>query len=908
MRRLLTIPLVLTALVLACGGPARTPLAPARAISAGAGTLPAPAPPGAATSVWLPEGITPLGYDLSLKVDPRKDGFSGAVAITIRVDEPAASIVLHGRKLAIEVARVDGKATRVVARMAFGGKEDPEELVLVPDAPVPRGEHTLYFVYSAPFNRQLRGLYKVVQGGQSWAFTQLEAADARRMFPCFDEPRYKTPFAIRVEVPRGMLAVSNGLQTAARDAGETTSYEFAPTLALPTYLVALAAGNLEIAEGPKTPVPVRIVTTPGKSKLGVLAMEAAEAYLGVLGDYFARPYPYGKLDLVAVPDFAPGAMENAGLVTFREELLLLDPAHAPLAMRRRMEAVMAHELAHQWVGNLVTMRWWDDVWLNEGFATWMGSKALDLRRPSFGARREMAGSHWAVMALDARPSARPVRVPVPTSDAILESGGWTAYVKGDGVLDMLEAHVGADAMRTALRHYVSLHAFGAVTTGDFVAAIADSTKKPGAAPLARSFLDQPGMPVVGAALECDTNGARVRLTQSALRTTRGENEAVGRSGTGAPKSASDPRRWTIPVCISYEGAARPACTMLDGEKADVALARCPAWVMPNAGATGWYRWALEPKLFRALAKVAPTLGEKERAALPSNAWAMLETGSIGAGDFFEALDRLSPGKDASRLVLEQTIAVLERAREALVDDRSSAAFGAFVRTLLRPALARLGEDPGPKDDDDRRLGRVSVTAALYDLAGDPGVAATAEKRAAAWLKDPASVDPDLGALALRISARAGGVATWDALSSRLDAAGASEHVALVLALASPADPARLVKTLDLVLSGRVRAGDFRYVQVAAARQPDLRSAFLGWMMEHMGELAHKLGSAAGLAGTVGFACEPGQQARVAAFFRERLAKLEGAQRSFEEGMEQSAECIRTRGAERENARKWLGRR
>ena len=899
MRRLL----LACAVALAQCGPGPTPVAPPRAApdagAAAADASTAYEPVGAATSVLLPADVTPLRYDVALDVDPRKDSFSGSVTIAVRADAPVRAIVLHGRKTDVSVARVDGKVARVTPRMAYGGKDDPEELVLSLEAPLAKGEHTIDLVYSAPFNRQLRGLYKVEQGGKAWAFTQLEAVDARRMLPCFDEPRFKTPFTVRVTVPRGMRAFSNAAETSARDAGDVTTYSFAPTLPLPTYLLALAVGELEVAEGPKAPVPIRIVTTPGKSKLGALALDAAAAYLAILGDYFARPYPYGKLDLVAVPDFGPGAMENAGLVTFREELLLLDAKSAPLNLRRRLEGVMAHELAHQWFGNLVTMRWWDDVWLNEGFATWMGSKALDLRRPSFGARTEMVGAHLAVMESDALPSARPVRVPVLTSDAILEAGGWTAYVKGDGVLDMVEAHVGAEAMRGALRAYLAAHAFGAVTSDDLLDAIAKETKHPEAAKAARGLLDHPGIPIVDATLACDAKGARVHLAQSALASLQ----------RGKAKLARDPRQWTLPVCVAYEGGKAPACAVLDAPETDLALgARCPAWIKPNAGETGWYRWGLDPKALRALAKVAPTLAERERAALPSNAWAMLAAGRVGADDLFEVLAAMNLGKETSRLVLEQAIAVLHLASAALVGDRARAAFGAFVSRALRPALDRIGEEPSPKDDDDKRLLRTSLTAALFDLAGDAGVKATAEKRAASWLKDPSSIDPDLGALALRVSARSGGVAKWDALSAKLDAAGPAEHVAIIGALASPEEPARLMRTLDLLLSGRIRAGDFRHVYNAAARAPDLRRTFLGWMMEHFEELSKRLGGAAGLASTIGWTCDDGLQQRVSDFFQTRLSKLEGAQRSFEEGFAQSESCVVLSITQRETARLWLGKK
>ena len=837
----------------------------------------------------LPEGTTPLRYDVALHVDPSADRFTGKVTVSVSVASATRTVVLHARALTVDDARIDGHPVRALPRMAFGAKEDAEELVLASPEDLAPGQHTIDIVYSAPFNRKLRGLYKVEQGGHAWAFTQLEAVDARRMFPCFDEPRFKTPFTLHVAVPPGMNAVSGAPEAHRKDG----VIDFEPTLPLPTYLVALAVGELEITEGPKAPVPIRLVTTPGKSAQGRLALEGAAAYLGILGAYFDRPYPYPKLDLVAVPDFGPGAMENAGLVTFREELLLIDEARATLGQRRRMESVLAHELAHQWFGNLVTMGWWDDLWLNEGFATWMGSKACDQRTPGFGARLDVALGKLGAMNADALPSAWPVRVPVTTSDAIVQTGGWTAYTKGSSVLSMVESYVGEDAMRTALRGYVKDHAFGTVTSDDLLVALSKSTGKD-VATVARSFLDQPGVPIVDVAVTCDAHGASARLTQSPLHVLPATSAA---------------RTWAIPVCMRVEGVRDPVCARLDGPTADVPLPRCPAWILPNESERGYYRFGLDRKWLLALAKAAPrSLGEAERAALPSHAWAMFQAGRIGAGDVFEVLAAMDLGHEPSRLVLEESIAVLTSARDAVIEEGSRAKFAAFVSRLLRPALARLGEERKVGEPDDARLARQAVTAALFDLASDVGVAATAEKRAAAWLADPSSVDPDLGALALRVSSRAGGVAKPEVLFGRLEHdATPSDRVVVLVALASSADPKVIERTLGLVAVGKIRVGDFRYVWGGTARMPDSRKLVLDWMLGNFDELASHISGAGGLAGAVGWTCTRADQERAAAFFRGKLAELEGATRAYEEGLQQSELCIVSRSKGAGDAATWLVR-
>lgn len=889
-RSLTALALVLTACT---AGTTSPPAPPPKSAPAGAVDLPpAPFSPKEATSVRLPEGAAPLRYDLTLRVDPRQRDFSGEAHIDVALAAPSDQLVLHARAMTIEGATVDGAPVVVKPRRAFGAKDDSEEIVLGFGKTLPAGEHAVVIRYTAPFNGQLRGLYKVERGGRSYAFTQLEAIDARRMFPGFDEPRFKTPFTLHVEVPEGMTAASNAPVKGAHGSAGKNVFDFETTPPLPTYLVALAVGDLEITEGPKDPVPIRMISIPGKGKLGGLALDAAAAYLKIFGAYFDRAYPYAKLDIVAVPDFGPGAMENPGLVTFREELLLLDPKRAPIWATRRMESVMAHELAHQWFGDLVTMQWWDDIWLNEGFATWMGTKAVDVRKPDTRAGIEQIGGKLNVMGTDALGAARPVRIPVATSDAILEASGWTAYVKGQAVLRMLEEHVGPEVFQDGLRAYIKSHEWGAVTSDDLVASLSKTSGKD-LAPIARAFLDQPGVPLVEVDLACDAKGAKIKLRSGPFNAEQGETQQA--------------RSWTIPVCLKVEGVAQPVCTRLEKE-ASVDLQKCPKWIYPNAREQGYFRYALSPKDTSALASAAPkSLDESERAALISNTWALVLAKRLDVGAWLDVVTAMDVGNDRSRLVVEQTISILGSIRESLIDEKSLPAFQAFVEKLLSKALARLGDEPKATDTEDDRLLRIAVAGALFDLADDARVKAAAEKRVVAWLADSAAVDPDLATLSLRISSRARGAAKPEVLFDRLARAEASERVALVGALGSAGDPDAQRKALQSLVDGTIRAGDFRYLYTAAGRQPDSRKVFIDWILGHLPELRTKLGGVAGLVGLIGWTCDPAERARVSGFWKERLGSLEGAQRSFEEGTEASSRCIELRQREGEALSKWLDR-
>ncbi|MDB5214356.1 MAG: peptidase, partial [Myxococcaceae bacterium] len=570
----------------------------------------------------LPALAAPLHYALAFDIDPRADKFTGLARIDVEIPAKTSHVVLNGHALGITDARALVGAVahpaRASWRPAHGARpENPEELVLTFDPPLEPGRATLAITYSAPFGEELSGLYRVADGGNWYAFTQFEATDARRAFPCFDEPGFKVPIGVTVTVPQGMLAFANTPEQRRETAAGKTTFSFADTPPLPTYLVALAAGELEVKELARTTKPpIRLITVKGKTGQGALGLEATSGLVDALATWFGIPYPYEKLDIVAVPDFAAGAMENAGLVTFREELLLLDPARASVRARRSQALVVAHELAHQWFGDLVTAAWWDDLWLNEGFATYMEWRIVDKWKPSFGAKTDAVVDTLGVMDLDALASARAVRQPVVSTSEADEAFDGITYEKGGAVLRTIENWIGEEAFQRGVRDYLTSNAFKSVHADRLFSAL-DRASGKDVTQMAATYLDRAGVPEVTAQIQCD-HGSRwhIELGQEPWRPL----------GSKVPEDLE--RAWTIPVCVLAQGEPKPQCADLAyGAPSIVAGRKCPTWVHPNVDGS-YYRYALSESEMMKLGQARKDLDVPGRISLLSNAWAAVRAGKL----------------------------------------------------------------------------------------------------------------------------------------------------------------------------------------------------------------------------------------------------------------------------------------
>jgi alanyl aminopeptidase len=861
------------------------------------------APPPVRDDGRLPATALPERYRLDLRIDPTKPRFSGRATVLVHLPEPTSFIVLNARDLHVAHAEVTvGTQTSVAdaaLRPAYGSTEDGE-LVLTMAHPLPAGEAELRIDYDAPFAGDLAGLYRATEGQQSYAYTQFEATDARRAFPCFDEPGFKTPYEISITAPRGLTALSNAPESDRTDTPDgNVLHRFEPTPPLPSYLVAFAVGDFDIVEGQKDPFPIRVVTTKGRGPLAGTALDVAAALIAELGDYFGLRYPYAKLDLVAVPDFEAGAMENPGLVTFRDSLLLLDPAHATTAVKRTQAEVIAHEFAHQWFGDLVTMRWWDDLWLNEGFATWAEGRMVDAWKPSFGATAEQVVGLETVMDTDALRSARRVREPVRSTGQAMEAFDGITYDKGAAVLRMLEQWLGEETFRRGIQRYLHENAWKNAGATDLFAAL-DYVSAQHVAQLAGAFLDQAGVPEIFSTWTCNGSEAgKLALTESEWRP------------LGEPPR-DPPRTWTIPVCVTTEAQKATTCVTLGADPLVRSLGgRCPAWLYPNASLAGYYRFALDSAQLLTLSGARGSLSHIDRLGLLANAWASVRSGALQPGPLLEALGAFDTEKD--RLVVGEIIDILEGLDHSLVSDAARSAFEKFAADRLLPRKRALGWEPAraAHEDDDRALMRHSVLWATAELARDEGTLAEAEAYAERWLKDPNSVSGDTAATAVPLASIPANDARLLELRIAAKAAPTPENRIIALRAMGMFDDVTVLRhAWDLALSDEVKISELRYLFAGARTRDRTAHALYDWEKDNWPKLRARLvGSlAGGLAEVTANMCTQETLDAARAFFGPRVGEIDGAKRPFDEAVETAELCVALRGHAESYVTSWLSAR
>jgi cytosol alanyl aminopeptidase len=850
----------------------------------------------------LPRHAELLGTTLELRIDPQASGLSGRANLALNIKQPGDTLWLHGRELTIERATLTpeaGKPMPLQVRLA----DVSGVLELTAPAPIPAGKADVEILYSAPYG-QLQGAYKVTSEGNDYVLTHMEPLGARNTFPGFDEPSFKQPWQISLIVRQEHVAVANTrLLKEEKLADGWKKLTFARTENLPSYLIAFAVGPWDVLEREdipanavrKTPLPLRGLAAKGRGSRMAYALEHTAQIVQALEAYFGMPYPFDKLDLLAAPDFAIGAMENAGLIVYRDSLMFAN-GESPANVKQSYWVVHAHELSHQWFGNLVSVPWWDDTWLKEAFATWMGIKIAGQLQPDFHTDRTLLEDGLRAMSGDSFASTRRVREPIKDFTDVRSAFDGITYSKGGAVLQMFERYVGETKFRDAVRTYLQQHAGANATSADLVDAIAAQSDDPaGVRAGFNSFLDQPGVPFVLAQLDCTDS------KQPALKIEQSRFVPLG-------SLASRSQRWSLPLCVRYQadGQVHEQCELVDQAQARLKLqARsCPKWLMPNAHGSGYYRFALAAQDRPSLDAAFAQLDANEQRSYADSLAAAFSNGTINADEYLAVVPRLAGA--AGRMTATSTFTQVEWMIDQLAADPTTRArLREFVAAVYGPRLSALTLDPRAGEADDDRLLRLRLAYFIADVARSGPVRDEMAKRGRAVLGltgvegGAPGVAVDMRGLALKMAVQDGGNATFDAAIKQLRVA--SDPVLrgeLVAALGSVTDPASFRRARELALQPQLlRRNEIFQLLGSLSENEQLRTMQRQWLDERFDALAARVAPiganlvryyADGGCGTV-------DANALQAKFAARLGNMEGGPRT----LAQSVEGVRLCGALRD---------
>jgi aminopeptidase N len=738
----------------------------------------------------LPGTVVPDHYTLWFEPDLAKETFRGRESIRVTLTEPTTSITLHAAEITFGEVTITAGGRTQTATVTTDAKGETARLT-VPER-LAEGQATIQISYTGVLNDQLRGFYLSKANGRKYAVSQMEATDARRAFPSFDEPIYKATYDISMTVPSGDTAISNGKITSDTPGPQpgTHTLTFARTPHMSSYLVALLAGEFACREGSSEGIPIRICSTPDKRELTGFALEAAAQQLKFYNDYFGIKYPFGKLDIIGIPDFSAGAMENIGAITFRERLLLIDPATASISARKRVAGIIAHEIAHQWFGDLVTMKWWDDIWLNEGFATWMANKPLAAWKSEWRVDLDDAADTQGALGIDALKSTRAIRMKVETPEEINEVFDGIAYEKTAAVLRMIEQYVGPEAFRKGVASYLKKYSYNNAAGEDFWSEVARVTGKP-VDRIMRSFVDQVGAPVVTVRSSCSQNTNQIELK-------------VGRF-MGTPGASPTPQTWTLPVALKLANG-QTRYELLDRAERTIKVEGCGV-TFANADSRGYYFTDYTADTVGSFAKKPASLNAAERISLLGDEWWMVRAGRHDIDQYLELAAAMA--NDETPIILDTVTSRLETIGDDIADATEKARYQAWIRARFGPVLNGLGL-PGPvTDSDDRQWRRATLIKLVGIVGNDPAVQSTARDLATRYIATPSAIPPTLANTVLQVGAIGGDATLYQRYLEQLRTPGVQpeQYYRYFNALPWFSDPSLVKRTLEFATSPDVRSQD-----------------------------------------------------------------------------------------------------
>ncbi len=848
---------------------------------------------GSVSAQRLPGNVTPDHYTLWFAPDLQNATFRGRETVQVDVKAATSAVTLHAAEIQFGDVTITAGGRTQAARVTLDEKNEIATLRV--GQALPKGPASIQITFTGILNDKLRGFYLSRANGRRYAVTQMEATDARRAFPCFDEPAYKATFDISLLVDNGDTAISNGAQVSDTPGPEPGKHTvtFAPTLKMSSYLVAMLVGDFVCRDGGADGITIRVCSTPDKLPLTGFALEAAQQEVKFYDDYTGIKYVFGKLDIIGVPDFAAGAMENAGAITFREEYLFADPERASLSTRKTIASIISHEIAHQWFGDLVTMKWWDDIWLNEGFATWMANKPLAAWHPEWHVDLDDVEETQAAMGTDALRATRPIRTKVETPEQINEVFDRIAYEKTASVLRTLESFVGADLFRKGVASYLRKYSFSNAAGEDFWNEVARVTGKP-VDRIMKLYIEQPGVPVVSVTARCTGNATQVALHQERF--------------VGVPAAAASPSPlWTIPVCFKTPGSAAPQCEVLDRRDQKATLPSCSAHAFANADARGYYSTEYPPEEVRALARTAQgSLTPGERVSLLGDEWWMVRAGRHDIGVYLDLASSLAA--DDVPPVTQQIRTGLAFTGEYIVMPGDSQRFQEWIRERFTPELNALGL-PGDAADSDEQQSRRATLLSLIGMTGDStDMQRRARELALKYIDDPHSLPPTLASMVLNVAAFGGDVMLYDRYAAQLAKLSAQpeEYYRFFSALPSFRDPRLVQRTLEFAVSPAVRTQDTGQLIGGLLSRPWGRDEAWTFVQAQWEALTKLLGTFQGIPGivrTLGGFCSRDKAGEIRQFFQAH--PVPAVERTLRQSLERIENCAAVAARQAPAASMWL---
>ncbi len=842
------------------------------------------APAGEAPKLRLGDSVLPRHYAVELTLQPGKDTFSGIADIDVEVRQPQDTIWLNALELTIHDVTIGGRPAKTVPG-------NSQVIGLSTGQAVPAGPTHLHIAYDGRISsKSSAGIFQIEEDNRWYLYTQFESTDARRAFPCFDEPGFKTPWDISLRVPKDQMAFANTPQTAESDAGSGMKLvKFATSRPLPSYLVAVGVGPFEVVDLGKVgrrDTPMRVIVPHGKTSDAQFAAQSLPELLKLLEQYFGSPYPYAKLDSIVMP-FSNFAMENAGLITYSEALLLAKPDKDTINRQRGSAIVTAHEMAHQWFGDLVTTSWWDDIWLNEAFATWMEGKIVGEWKPEWHIETSEVNDKLGAMRTDSLVTTRKIRQPIVSDDDIANAFDDITYEKGAAVIRMFETWIGAAKFRNGVQLYLKENADGAANVTQFLAAISKAAGKD-VGPAFSTFLDQAGVPVVSMDLQCDGKGAQLAVAQKRYL-------PIGSSGDAN-------QNWRIPLCVKYDAAGhiRNQCEVLTDPRSTVKLEgakACPAWVMGNDSSNGYYRVAYRPAtLERLLNAGVEHLTVAEKIGLLGDVNALVASGDVTEADALALVPRFAASTEREIVSATTSIAGVVVGRtvpeDLLLKGRK------FLRDVYGERALRLGWKSAAGDSEDTRLLRQALVPMVAAGARVEPLIDQARQLANAWLKDHTAVEPAMMGSVLSTAAQFGDRAYFDGLATALpNEKDRRSRQAILGALGSFSDPTLARAGMQLFLTGNYDAREAFYALLfGPLKYRETRTLPFEFVKQNLdailARLPREVGEdfAAALPSVGGGFCDADGRKQVDDFFKDRVAAYAGGPRQLAQVLESIDNC------------------